>query len=388
MAQKNKKKALEELEREIDEKLQNEDEEIDTEGILDEAIKSGISGEDEEKLLEWLSMKELSDDLEEDAEDEEEDEDEEEPEEEEEEEEDEEGEPEEETGKPAASGRNYANKNSSDSVRAYLKEIGEIPLMTAEEEYETAKLAAEGDLAAKEKMIASNLRLVVSIAKKYTNRGLSLQDLIQEGNIGLMHAVEKFDYTKGYRFSTYATWWIKQSIVRAIANQSRDIRLPVHLTEQINRINRAQRSLSQELGREPTTEEIAAQLEGMTPQRVEELQKLAVDPVSLEQPSGEEETSTLGDFVQDENAMSPELFAQNEVLREQIDKMLKELPEREEQIIRMRFGLDGTGQPKTLEEVGRNWNVTRERIRQLETKALRRLQTQLKHKKEYKDLKD
>ena len=178
------------------------------------------------------------------------------------------------------------------------------------------------------------------------------------------------------------------AIARAIANQSRDIRLPVHLTEQINRINRAQRTLMQELGRDPTVEEIAAQFEGMTPQRVQELQKLALDPVSLETPAGDEETSTLGDFVQDENAISPEMYAENEVIREQVDKMLKELPEREEQIIRMRFGLDGTGRQKTLEEVGRNWNVTRERIRQLEAKALRRLQMQLKMKKEYRDLKD
>ncbi|MBR3363439.1 MAG: sigma-70 family RNA polymerase sigma factor, partial [Solobacterium sp.] len=346
--------------------------------ILDEAIRNGLSAADEEKLMEWLSEREFSDeeDVEEDIL------------------EDEEDVPEEDEDEDESLSERdpYIEENKSrtpaDSVRVYLKEIGEIPLMSAEEEYETAKAAAEGDPAAKERMISSNLRLVVSIAKEYANRGLSLQDLIQEGNLGLMHAVDKFDYTKGFRFSTYATWWIKQAIARAIANQSRDIRLPVHLTEQINRINRIQRALMQELNREPTVEEIAARIDGMTPQRVQELQRLAMDPVSLETPAGDEETSTLGDFVQDVNAMSPEMYATNGVVREQVDKMLKELPEREEQIIRMRFGLDGTGKPKTLEEVGRNWNVTRERIRQLEAKALRRLQLQLKMKKEYRDLKD
>ena len=378
MTQEKQLKTLEELQREIEQKLQSEDE-VSQDEILDEAIRNGLSAADEEKLMEWLSEREFSDeeDVEEDILDDEED------------GLEEDGEEEEES----LSERDpYIEENKSrtpaDSVRVYLKEIGGIPLMSAEEEYETAKAAAEGDPAAKERMISSNLRLVVSIAKEYANRGLSLQDLIQEGNLGLMHAVDKFDYTKGFRFSTYATWWIKQAIARAIANQSRDIRLPVHLTEQINRINRIQRALMQELNREPTVEEIAARIDGMTPQRVQELQRLAMDPVSLETPAGDEETSTLGDFVQDVNAMSPEMYATNGVVREQVDKMLKELPEREEQIIRMRFGLDGTGKPKTLEEVGRNWNVTRERIRQLEAKALRRLQLQLKMKKEYRDLKD
>ena len=380
MTQKNNKKTLEELQAEIQEKLEGEDE-VSQDDILEEAIRNGLSAEDEEKLMEWLSEKEFSIDDEAEESDEETDDD------------NEDEEAEEEETEDSDSGRDpYIEKNKSktpsDSVRVYLKEIGEIPLMSAEEEYETAKAAAEGDPDAKERMISSNLRLVVSIAKDYTNRVLSLQDLIQEGNLGLIHAVDKYDYSKGFRFSTYATWWIKQAIARAIANQSRDIRLPVHLTEQINRINRAQRTLMQELGRDPTVEEIAAQFEGMTPQRVQELQKLALDPVSLETPAGDEETSTLGDFVQDENAISPEMYAENEVIREQVDKMLKELPEREEQIIRMRFGLDGTGRQKTLEEVGRNWNVTRERIRQLEAKALRRLQMQLKMKKEYRDLKD
>lgn len=378
MTQEKQLKTLEELQREIEQKLQSDDE-VSQDEILDEAIRNGLSAADEEKLMEWLSEREFSDeeDVEEDILEDEED------------GLEEDGEEEEES----LSERDpYIEENKSrtpaDSVRVYLKEIGEIPLMSAEEEYETAKAAAEGDPAAKERMISSNLRLVVSIAKEYANRGLSLQDLIQEGNLGLMHAVDKFDYTKGFRFSTYATWWIKQAIARAIANQSRDIRLPVHLTEQINRINRIQRALMQELNREPTVEEIAARIDGMTPQRVQELQRLAMDPVSLETPAGDEETSTLGDFVQDVNAMSPEMYATNGVVREQVDKMLKELPEREEQIIRMRFGLDGTGKPKTLEEVGRNWNVTRERIRQLEAKALRRLQLQLKMKKEYRDLKD
>ena len=380
MTQKNNKKTLEELQAEIQEKLEGEDE-VSQDDILEEAIRNGLSAEDEEKLMEWLSEKEFSIDDEAEESDEETDDD------------NEDEEAEEEETEDSDSGRDpYIEKNKSktpsDSVRVYLKEIGEIPLMSAEEEYETAKAAAEGDPDAKERMISSNLRLVVSIAKDYTNRGLSLQDLIQEGNLGLIHAVDKYDYSKGFRFSTYATWWIKQAIARAIANQSRDIRLPVHLTEQINRINRAQRTLMQELGRDPTVEEIAAQFEGMTPERVQELQKLALDPVSLETPAGDEETSTLGDFVQDENAISPEMYAENEVIREQVDKMLKELPEREEQIIRMRFGLDGTGRQKTLAAVGRNWNVTRERIRQLEAKALRRLQMQLKMKKEYRDLKD
>ena len=380
MTQEKQLKTLEELQREIEQKLQSEDE-VSQDEILDEAIRNGLSAADEEKLMEWLSEKEFSIDDEAEESDEETDDD------------NEDEEAEEEETEDSDSGRDpYIEKNKSktpsDSVRVYLKEIGEIPLMSAEEEYETAKAAAEGDPDAKERMISSNLRLVVSIAKDYTNRGLSLQDLIQEGNLGLIHAVDKYDYSKGFRFSTYATWWIKQAIARAIANQSRDIRLPVHLTEQINRINRAQRTLMQELGRDPTVEEIAAQFEGMTPERVQELQKLALDPVSLETPAGDEETSTLGDFVQDENAISPEMYAENEVIREQVDKMLKELPEREEQIIRMRFGLDGTGRQKTLEEVGRNWNVTRERIRQLEAKALRRLQMQLKMKKEYRDLKD
>lgn len=277
---------------------------------------------------------------------------------------------------------------SSDSVKVYLKEIGSIPLLTAEQEYETAKKVAEGDPEAKDRLISSNLRLVVAIAKDYANRGLSFQDLIQEGNIGLMHAVEKFDYSRGFRFSTYATWWIRQSMARAIADQSRDIRIPVHMTEQIMRINRAHRRLMQELDREPTAEEIAAAVDGMTPEKVVEIQRIALDPVSLETPAGDEESSLLMDFIQDTSAVDPAKHANDNVLKEQMDLLLKELPEREEKIVRMRFGLDGSGRPKTLEEVGRECSVTRERIRQIESKALRRLHRSLEKNKDLRDLKD
>ncbi len=277
---------------------------------------------------------------------------------------------------------------SSDSVKVYLKEIGSIPLLTAEQEYETAKKVAEGDPEAKDRLISSNLRLVVAIAKDYADRGLSFQDLIQEGNIGLMHAVEKFDYSRGFRFSTYATWWIRQSMARAIADQSRDIRIPVHMTEQIMRINRAHRRLMQELDREPTAEEIAAAVDGMTPEKVVEIQRIALDPVSLETPAGDEESSLLMDFIQDTSAVDPAKHANDNVLKEQMDLLLKELPEREEKIVRMRFGLDGSGRPKTLEEVGRECNVTRERIRQIESKALRRLHRSLEKNKDLRDLKD
>lgn len=276
----------------------------------------------------------------------------------------------------------------TNSFNLYLNEIGRFPLLNAEEEKELAKLVQEGDASAKEKMINSNLRLVVAVAKEYANRGLAIQDLIQEGNIGLMRAVEKFDYTKGFRFSTYAIWWIRQSMARAIADQSRDIRLPIHLTEQIMRVNRAQRQLLQELGHEPTAEDIAAKLEGMTPEKVAEIQKIAMETVSLEAPAGDEENSTLSDFIEDKRAVDPAAYASNSVLQEQLDQLLKELPEREEKIIRMRFGLDGTGKVKTLEEVGRECNVTRERIRQIEAKALRRLNHFSIRKKEFRDLKD
>lgn len=286
----------------------------------------------------------------------------------------------------------YVEKNRrktvSDSVKVYLKEIGEIELLTAQQEYEVAKKVAEGDKAAKDLLISSNLRLVVSMAKEYLNRGLSLQDLIQEGNIGLMRAVDKFDYTKGFRFSTYATWWIRQSMVRAIADQSHDIRIPVHMTEQIMRVNRVHRQLLQELNREPTVAEIAAKLDGMTPEKVMDIQKIGMDPISLESPAGDEENSTLSDFIQDTSAVDPVAYANSSVLREQVDKLLKELPEREEMIVRMRFGLDGTGKPKTLEEVGNQCHVTRERIRQIESKALRRLHRSMLVNKKFRDLRD
>ena len=266
-----------------------------------------------------------------------------------------------------------------DSEMQYLHEIGQIPLLTPEKEKETAKILKEADpdseayKKAKELMISSNLRLVVSMAKQYTNRGLSFQDLVQEGNLGLIRAVEKFDYEKGFRFSTYATWWIRQSMVRAVADQSRDIRIPVHMTEQIMRVNRAHRALMQELGREPSNEEIAKYIGGdMTAEKVRDIQSIAQQPLSLESPAGEEEESTLSDFIEDKHAVNPEKYMRDNAVKEIVDLMLRGLPEREEKILRMRFGLDD-GIPKTLEEVGKACNVTRERIRQIEAKALRRL---------------
>lgn len=276
----------------------------------------------------------------------------------------------------------------SDSIKVYLHQIGTIPLLTAEQEQQTAQKVAEGDEAARDLLTTSNLRLVVAIAKRYMNRGLSLQDLIQEGNMGLMRAVEKFDYTRGFRFSTYATWWIKQSMIRAIADQSRDIRIPVHMNEQIVKVNRAQRDLVQELGREPTSAEIAARLGGdMDAARVEEIQKLTLEPVSLETPAGDEDSTTLSDFVADENTTDPVAYANNSFMREEVNKLLQELPEREQMILRMRFGLDD-GIPKTLEEVGKVCHVTRERIRQLENKALRRLNRTHANKADFRDWKE
>ena len=269
-----------------------------------------------------------------------------------------------------------------DPVRMYLKEIGKVPLLSPEEEIELAKKIELGDEEAKKKLAESNLRLVVSIAKRYAGRGMQLLDLIQEGNLGLIKAVEKFDYRKGYKFSTYATWWIRQAITRAIADQARTIRIPVHMVETINRLVRTQRQLVQKLGREATPEELAKELD-MPVERVREIMKIAQDPVSLETPIGEEEDSHLGDFIQDNNVEVPADAATYTLLHEQLMDVLSTLTEREQKVLRLRFGLDD-GRPRTLEEVGRQFNVTRERIRQIEAKALRKL----RHPSRSKILKD
>ncbi|MBR1685993.1 MAG: RNA polymerase sigma factor RpoD [Clostridia bacterium] len=264
-----------------------------------------------------------------------------------------------------------------DPVRLYLKEIGQIPLLTAEEEVELAKLlqfgTPEEQDAARKKLSESNLRLVVSIAKRYAGRGMALLDLIQEGNLGLMKAVEKFDYTKQFKFSTYATWWIRQAITRSIADQARTIRIPVHMVESINRMIRISHQLQQELGREPTNAELADKM-GVTEQKVADLLKVAQEPVSLETPVGEEDDSHLGDFIADEGTMAPVDAASRSLMREQLDDALDTLTDREKLVLRLRFGLDN-GQTKTLEEVGREFHVTRERIRQIEAKALRKLRS-------------
>ena len=262
-------------------------------------------------------------------------------------------------------------EESDDPVRAYLKEIGKIPLLTPEEEAELAQRIEAGDEQAKKRLAEGNLRLVVSIANRYTGHGLQLLDLIQEGNLGLMKAVEKFDYRRGFKFSTYATWWIRQSMTRSIADQSRTIRIPVHMVENINRLTRAARALTQELEREPTAAELAERL-GITEERVYEIQKFAMEPVSLETPVGDEEDTHLGDFIKDEQGSVPADEAAMTVLREQLGEVLKTLSPREQQVIRLRFGLDD-GHVRTLEEVGQRFNVTRERIRQIEGKALRKL---------------
>ncbi len=269
-----------------------------------------------------------------------------------------------------------------DPVRMYLKEIGKIPLLSMEEEIELAKSMELGSEDARKRLAESNLRLVVSIAKRYVGRGMQFLDLIQEGNLGLIKAVEKFDYTKGYKFSTYATWWIRQAITRAIADQARTIRIPVHMVETINRLVRTSRQLLQELGREPTTEEVAARAD-LPVERVSEIMKMAQEPVSLETPIGEEEDSHLGDFIQDDNVMVPQDAAAFTLLHEQLTEVLLTLTEREQKVLRLRFGLDD-GRPRTLEEVGRQFNVTRERIRQIEAKALRKL----RHPSRSKKLKD
>ena len=269
-----------------------------------------------------------------------------------------------------------------DPVRMYLKEIGKVPLLSPDEEIELAKKIELGDEEAKKKLAESNLRLVVSIAKRYAGRGMQLLDLIQEGNLGLIKAVEKFDYRKGYKFSTYATWWIRQAITRAIADQARTIRIPVHMVETINRLVRTQRQLVQKLGREATPEELAKELD-MPVERVREIMKISQDPVSLETPIGEEEDSHLGDFNQDNNVEVPADAATYTLLHEQLMDVLSTLTEREQKVLRLRFGLDD-GRPRTLEEVGRQFNVTRERIRQIEAKALRKL----RHPSRSKILKD
>lgn len=269
--------------------------------------------------------------------------------------------------------------SSTDPIREYLKEIGTIPLLTPEEEQELARRKSEGDAEAGKRLVEANLRLVVSIAKRYTGRGMSFLDLVQEGNIGLMKAVEKFDHTKGYRLSTYATWWVKQSITRSLADQSRTIRLPVHMVESVNKIRRAQRALSVSLGREPTNAEVAAEV-NMSEKRVTELIQASGDTVSLETPVGDEDGSNLGDFVADDGNASTEEKAESVFLREEIDAMLQGLSPREREVITLRFGLE-TGHPMTLEEVGKRFKVTRERIRQIETAALRKLRNPSRSRK-------
>ena len=269
-----------------------------------------------------------------------------------------------------------------DPVRMYLKEIGKVPLLSAEEEIELAKRMELGDQEAKKRLAEANLRLVVSIAKRYVGRGMLFLDLIQEGNLGLIKAVEKFDYRKGYKFSTYATWWIRQAITRAIADQARTIRIPVHMVETINKLIRVSRQLLQELGREPSPEEIAEEM-GMPADRVREILKISQEPVSMETPIGEEEDSHLGDFIEDDNVPAPADAAAFTLLREQLDEVLNTLTEREQKVLRLRFGIDD-GQPKTLEDVGKRFNVTRERIRQIEAKALRKL----RHPSRSRKLKD
>ena len=305
---------------------------------------------------------------------------------------------------------NASHTKINDPVKMYLKEIGQIPLlnpkeepiiakkiqdgveasekiaaepdMDLEEKKKLAKISADGE-EAKQLLISSNLRLVVSIAKKYVGRGMLFLDLIQEGNCGLIKAVEKFDYTKGFKFSTYATWWIRQSITRAIADQARTIRIPVHMVETINKLTRIQRQLVQDLGRDPLPEEIAEKMEGISADKVREIQKIALDPVSLETPIGEEDDSHLGDFIEDKETLSPDDYTNNQLLKDEINNVLKGLTEREEKVLRLRFGLLD-GRTRTLEEVGKEFNVTRERIRQIEAKALRKL----KHPNRSKRLKD
>lgn len=365
-------KSLEEIKQYLLEQSKKENE-INEKDVIDIATKNHLSEDEEEDLFNWIQENDeilMSGEDEEDELDEED---------EEEDEEDEEEDSEETSSQ-------VERKKSFDSMKAYLQEIGAVDRLSPEEEIEIGRRAAQGDPEAKEIMINANLRLVVAMARKFLNRGLSYQDLIQEGNIGLMRAVEKFDPDKGFRFSTYATWWIRQSLTRAIADQSRDIRIPVHTTEQIYKIKKIQRELFQEFNREPTPEEIAEKIPGMDAAKVTDLLSVSQDTISLESPTGDEEDSTLGDFIKDDSIKGPEDVFKSEALKDQIDKVLKELPEREEAIVRMRFGLDGTGTVKTLDEVGKIYGITKERVRQIENKAMRRLKMIIKTKEEYTDL--
>lgn len=365
-------KSLEEIKQYLLEQSKKENE-INEKDVIDIATKNHLSEDEEEDLFNWIQENDeilMSGEDEEDELDEE----------------DEEDEEEDEEDDSEDTSSQVDRKKSFDSMKAYLQEIGAVDRLTPEEEIEIGKRAAQGDPEAKEIMINANLRLVVAMARKFLNRGLSYQDLIQEGNIGLMRAVEKFDPDKGFRFSTYATWWIRQSLTRAIADQSRDIRIPVHTTEQIYKIKKIQRELFQEFNREPTPEEIAEKIPGMDAAKVTDLLSVSQDTISLESPTGDEEDSTLGDFIKDDSIKGPEDVFKSEVLKDQIDKVLKELPEREEAIVRMRFGLDGTGTVKTLDEVGKIYGITKERVRQIENKAMRRLKMIIKTKEEYTDL--
>ena len=365
-------KSLEEIKQYLLEQSKKENE-INEKDVIDIATKNHLSEDEEENLFNWIqendeilmSGEDEEDELDEDDEEEN--------------EEDSEEDSEETSSQ-------VERKKSFDSMKAYLQEIGAVDRLSPEEEIEIGRRAAQGDPEAKEIMINANLRLVVAMARKFLNRGLSYQDLIQEGNIGLMRAVVKFDPDKGFRFSTYATWWIRQSLTRAIADQSRDIRIPVHTTEQIYKIKKIQRELFQEFNREPTPEEIAEKIPGMDAAKVTDLLSVSQDTISLESPTGDEEDSTLGDFIKDDSIKGPEDVFKSEALKDQIDKVLKELPEREEAIVRMRFGLDGTGTVKTLDEVGKIYGITKERVRQIENKAMRRLKMIIKTKEEYTDL--
>ncbi len=365
-------KSLEEIKQYLLEQSKKENE-INEKDVIDIATKNHLSEDEEEDLFNWIQENDeilMSGEDEEDELDE-----------------DDEGEDEEDEEDDSEDTSSQVDrKKSFDSMKAYLQEIGAVDRLTPEEEIEIGRRAAQGDPEAKEIMINANLRLVVAMARKFLNRGLSYQDLIQEGNIGLMRAVEKFDPDKGFRFSTYATWWIRQSLTRAIADQSRDIRIPVHTTEQIYKIKKIQRELFQEFNREPTPEEIAEKIPGMDAAKVTDLLSVSQDTISLESPTGDEEDSTLGDFIKDDSIKGPEDVFKSEALKDQIDKVLKELPEREEAIVRMRFGLDGTGTVKTLDEVGKIYGITKERVRQIENKAMRRLKMIIKTKEEYTDL--